>query len=291
MRKLAFILCLAAATTTSLNAAPAKPQIFTVNYPLAYFAERIAGVVVEVVFPAGRGVDPADWHPDTQVVVGYQNADLVLLNGAGYAKWIGAASLRKRRLVDTSAEFRDRYIPIADATTHSHGPQGAHSHGEAAFTTWLDFSLAAAQARAVAAALTRLVPEQAARFDANLRDLEEDLVQLDRRITAAAVGKQLFASHPVYPYFARRYRLDLLSVHWEPGKEPDAALWSDFDQLRKKHPARWMMWEDEPRPETVARLQARGIASFVFSPCGNRPAEGDFLSVMEANIAALEAAD
>ena len=34
-------------------------NIYTVNYPLAYFAERIAGDQAKVVFPAPPGVDPA----------------------------------------------------------------------------------------------------------------------------------------------------------------------------------------------------------------------------------------
>jgi zinc transport system substrate-binding protein len=49
-----------------------------------------------------------------------------------------------------------------------------------------------------------------------------------------------------------------------------------------------MVWEGEPLAKTVADLEARGISSVVFDPCGNRPEEGDYLSVMAANAAALE---
>lgn len=35
-----------------------KPRVAVVNYPLAYFVERIAGDLVEVHFPAMKG-DPA----------------------------------------------------------------------------------------------------------------------------------------------------------------------------------------------------------------------------------------
>ena len=37
--------------------------IYTVNYPLAFFAERIGGDLVEVVFPAPVDEDPAFWSP------------------------------------------------------------------------------------------------------------------------------------------------------------------------------------------------------------------------------------
>ena len=37
--------------------------VYTVNYPLAYFAERIGGEAVEVHFPAPPDEDPAYWEP------------------------------------------------------------------------------------------------------------------------------------------------------------------------------------------------------------------------------------
>ena len=106
------------------------------NYPLQYFAERIGGEHVEVSFPAPPDGDPAYWNPDPDSVAAYQQADLILLNGASYAKWVAIVTLPTSKLVDTSKGFRDRYIIIEGAVVHSHGPEGEHSHGETAFTTW-----------------------------------------------------------------------------------------------------------------------------------------------------------
>ena len=80
------------------------PQVYAVNYPLAYFAERIAGDSVQVVFPAPADVDPATWSPGIDAVAAFQQADLVLLNGAGYAGWVQRVTLSESRLVDTSGE-------------------------------------------------------------------------------------------------------------------------------------------------------------------------------------------
>ncbi len=63
--------------------ADTKLQIYTVNYPLAYFAERIAGDLAEIRFPAPPDVDPAFWMPGTDTIAAYQAADRILLNGAG----------------------------------------------------------------------------------------------------------------------------------------------------------------------------------------------------------------
>lgn len=73
-----------------------KLSVHVVNYPLYYFAERIGGVRVHVEFPAPADIDPAFWSPDADTVAGFQAADLILLNGAGYAKWAGRAICRRR---------------------------------------------------------------------------------------------------------------------------------------------------------------------------------------------------
>ena len=121
-------------------------SIYTVNYPLAYFAERIGGDHVEVVFPAPADVDPAYWMPDKETISRYQRADLILLNGAHYAKWIEKVALPRAKMVNTSRKFKEKYIRMAAEVTHSHGAAGEHAHEDAAFTLWLDFELAVMQA-------------------------------------------------------------------------------------------------------------------------------------------------
>jgi zinc transport system substrate-binding protein len=263
--------------------------VYTVNYPLKYFAERIGGDRVRVELPAPADVDPAFWSPDVETVSAYQGADLVLDNGAGYAAWLERVSLPSSVVVDTSKGFRDRFVTVDDAVVHAHGPEGEHSHGTAAFTIWLDPQLALQQAGAVRDALAARDPDAAAEFEKGYRALETDLLELDRAIEATVGGSDLplMASHPVYQYLAGRYRLNLASVHFEPDEFPDAAAWGDLEAKLAEHPARWMLWEGRPLPETAAKLRDLGIESVVFDPCGNTPTEGDYLTVMNANAAAL----
>jgi zinc transport system substrate-binding protein len=300
--------CLAALLATTLlagcgegeprAAAPAlrseqtgRLSVYVVNYPLQYFAERIGGDGVEVVFPAPADEDPAYWSPDPDVVAAYQGADLILLNGAGYAAWMQRASLPQSRLVDTSAGFQDQLIPLEAGVSHSHGPQGAHTHTGNAFTTWLDPSLAILQARAVKDAFARARPDRDAVFQEAFEALEADLRDLDRRLTtaAAAIGDTpLLFSHPVYQYLIRRYGLDARSVHWEPDQPPTEAMWRELEDLLATHPSHWMVWEGEPGEATVKRLEAIGLGSLVYTPCASAPAEGDFLTVMRENAAGLD---
>jgi zinc transport system substrate-binding protein len=277
---------------TSSEAAE-KLGVYVVNYPLKYLAERIAGDHAEVVFPAPADEDPAFWIPDVETITDYQQADLILLNGATYAKWVEKVTLPGSRLVDTSKRFKERYIRTEGALTHTHGTEGEHAHEGVAFTTWLDFDLAAKQAEAIADALARKRPDLKETFQENYGQLESDLRGLDQDIIAL-VSKDppqpLVASHPVYDYFARRYALNIRAVHWEPDEAPNEEQMAEVRNILKGHAAEWMIWEGEPMVESVGKLKAVGIKSLVFDPCGNVPAQGDFLAVMRQNVKNLELA-
>jgi len=264
--------------------------VYTVSYPLQYFAQRIGGDRVDARFPAPADVDPAYWAPAAETIGEYQQADLILLNGAGYAKWMERATLPASKLVDTSVGYQDRLLQLKEGTVHTHGLEGEHSHKGYAFTTWLDPTLAVEQARAVAAALTKASPEERDTFQSGLESLIADLEALDERqaeLTLVIGDQALVFSHPVYQYLIDRYQLNALSVHWEPDEVPSADQWQELEELLGSHPARWMIWEARPAPETVQRLQELGIESVVYAPCGNTPTSGDLLAVMQSNADAL----
>jgi zinc transport system substrate-binding protein len=266
--------------------------VYTVNYPLAHFAQRIGGDLVEVVFPAPSDGDPALWSPDAETIAAYQSADLILLNGADYAKWVQRATLPGSRVVDTGAAITDRLIELGGVTTHSHGPEGEHEHGGWAFTTWLDPDLAGLQAEAVAASLIAARPSSEAEINQRFGALSDELRELDQRLAAAAeaIGDEpLLFSHPVYQYLIRRYELNAREIHWEPDELPDGHAWSHLEEMLQSHPARWMLWEGEPLPETVSGLQELGITALVFDPCSLPPEQGDYMAAMSANAASLEA--
>jgi len=270
-----------------------KPVVYTVNYPLSYFAERIGGQGIKVVLPAPADLDPAFWMPTAEEVLRYQSADLILLNGADYAKWVKRATLPPEKLVDTSASFADSFLVIPNAITHSHGPSGKHSHAGTVFTTWIDFRQASRQARAIYDAFLAHDFADSLLLRRNFEALERDLLDLDsglRTLTQGHRGQTLFASHPIFQYFARRYGLNLVAVLWEPGEFPSQEQWDHLAELRKKDAADWMIWEGVPLPASKRKLLQMGIHSVVFDPCANRPAHGDFLSVMRANLEGLRAA-
>ena len=263
-----------------------KVTIYVVNYPLEYFAERIGGDHVDVVFPAPKHEDPAYWVPDDDVISAYQDADLILLNGADYAKWTKTASLSQSKTCDTSSSFANQYIRVK-GETHSHSDGKTHSHSGLAFTTWIDPVLAIKQADTIRKKLSELRPSHSQTFQQNFESLRKDLKDLDNRIQAIvkqAPKSSVIFSHPVYQYLAREYKLNAKSVHWEPDVEATPKMLSELDRLLSKHQAKWMIWEGEPVADNVRMLEKRGVKSTVFDPCAKTPEKGDYLVVMRRNV-------
>ncbi len=268
-------------------------KIAVANYPLAYFVERIGGTEVKVLYEAPSDVDPAFWHPSNAVILNFQSADLIVMNGATYSKWEQKSTLPTAKLLDTSAAFSDSFIIVNDTVSHTHGKQGEHSHQGVAFTTWLDFKQALLQADAIREALQKLRPAQVELFALNFDLLKNDLLGLDNAMRAASdklMGQPMVASHPVYQYWARQYDINLKSLQWEPEKVPTDDQMEDLKKLLREHPSKWFVWEGEPVEESINKLEAFGVSSVVFSPCANTPEKGNWLTVMKENIDRIEKA-
>ncbi len=268
-----------------------KPVVTVVNYPLHYFAGRIGGSLIQLEYPIPMNIDPAYWIPDGEALDVYQSADVVLSNGADYAKWMNNVSLPASRITNTSMSMKEKYIPLKDVATHSHGPEGEHVHTGLAFTTWLDFQMAIAQADAIRMVMVDKLPESKKELDENYALLKNELLALHEQMIDVSdqIGAQyIIGSHPVYQYLSKAYGLKIHSVHFEPGEMPAEKQWQEFDHLLEHYPSKIMLWEDEPLSEVKEILSSKGVEVKVFNPCGNRPDSGDFMEIMNVNINRLQ---
>jgi zinc transport system substrate-binding protein len=260
------LLLLAACGDEPRVAAPERvgpPVVYTSFYPLQYFAERIAGDLAEVVCPLPPDADPIWWQPNAEQIRNFQEADLILLNGASFEKWALSVSLPDNRVVRTATGVQDQWIEFEQATAHKHGPKGdEHSHEGVDGHTWLDPLLATAQAAAIRDALIRLLPNNRERLEANFKALADDLGSLDRAFQALPTkGKTLIATHPAWNYPARRYGWNLVN---------DASATGDV-----------RLWEGAP--------ETSGVGEVTFSPCEQK-GDSDYLATMRANLERLKSA-
>jgi zinc transport system substrate-binding protein len=264
--------------------------IVTVNYPLFYFTQQLAADLATVILPIPAEIDPAQWNPQLEDVMQLQQAELIILNGAGYSIWLDKVSLSPGRLVNSSLGAKDQWIPLTGQTTHSHGPGGEHSHSGYAVTTWMDMTMAQQQVSSIAKALTQRWPEQQQAISLREVQLLETLTILDKsyqQLAEGLTGKILIYSHPVYQYFERRYQLAGESLHWEPGVMPSEQQWRDLEKRLAGKSDALFIWEDEPSIEIAERMAGMGLASVVIRPAANASSK-DWLSEQQANLKRLQ---
>ena len=266
-----------------------KPRIIAVNYPLQYFAERLVGDAAEVIYPVPEGVDPSFWRPSVADISNIQSADLILLNGAGFATWTSKVSLPRSKIVDTSRGLEDRFI-ATESITHSHGEGGEHSHEGTASYTWLDLSLAASQAQAIADAIKIRSFADPGVVDERMAELSEELDALDMaaRATLEGVADTVFiATHPRYQYLARSHGLEILALEWDAGAMPNDEDLAELETLSTESGATVLIWEAEPPSAAIDAANSLGLESVVFPPMAVPPSMTTLPESFKASVEAL----
>lgn len=274
---------------------PAKgdPEIFTTFYPTRYFAETIAGGAVKVTCPCPADADPIFWKPDRDTLAAYQKADLVILNGASFEKWVAKVSLPQSRVVDSAKGLS--LLNFEHATTHSHGPAGEHSHEGIDGHTWVDPVNALHQATHIHAAMVKHFPEHKATFDSGFAKLKDQLSKLDsglQDISKTMAQTPILCSHPAYNYVGKRYNWNLRNLDLDPETELTEKQLQQIRTLRKDHPAKILLWEGTPSKAVASQTEDLGLRNVLFSPCEGTPdaQEGDYIAVMNRNLETLRSA-
>ena len=197
---------------------------------------------------------------------------LIVLNGAGFEAWADTAALPMSRVVRT-ADAAEIALIDSGAVTHTHGPEGEHTHGDVNPHTWLEPSLLARQAEAVRDALAVEMPGRSATVDANFGALQAELAELSQAWSAVdAEGVLLIASLPSYDYLAQAHGWQLVNVTLDPDAPMDALaavrLSVALDEARQgdDQPV-LVVWESEPVAETRRRLMDEfGARSVIIDP-------------------------
>lgn len=201
-------LTLLASGLFALNTYAQPLTVYAVNSPLAYFAERIGGDLVDVTMPVPAGESPETWRPPLKVLRGIQKADLLILNGADYATWTNKVSIRRSRIVSSSKGLEDQFIALP-TITHSHGGEEEHSHEGVAKKFWMSPFFASWQAKNILGALMKRLPDDEltlaqnfSRLEADLSALQLELLDMFAEDTVLNSSRTLHAPYGEYEYLS-----------------------------------------------------------------------------------------
>jgi zinc transport system substrate-binding protein len=261
-------------------------QVAAGFYPLQYVAERVAGNQADVEVLTQPGGEPHDATLSVRETALVAEADVVVVAG-GVQPAVDdavASAAEDGTVVDTSSPgFETTNAPQIR-------PDDPHF--------WLDPLLMADLGDAVAEALADTDPQQADAYRDHAADLRRDLQRLDQAYAdglADCERSTVVVSHDAFGYLDR-YGLEFAPISGlSPGAEPTPADLSRLQDLIRAEGITTVFSERLVSPRVAETLaEDVGVETAVLDPVeglADETRDEDYLSLMRANLAALEKAN
>jgi ABC-type Zn uptake system ZnuABC Zn-binding protein ZnuA len=291
---LGLVMAAALAAAAPLSAAT---RVVTTTTDLAALVAAVGGdlVTVESLVPAGA--DPEAFEPRPGDLGKLRRADLLVRVGLGYDYWLDALvnQTGENRLLRGGEGYLDASvgIPLLELRGQSVVNEGGHAHGVANPHYWLDPENAITVTAGIAEALVRITPAQRERIVVNRRRFLDELETRRARwarTLAPFAGVKLIAYHNSWPYFARRFRLDVTGyIEPRPGVAPSPAHLAQLIAAGRKAQVRAILHEPY-EPEDASRFVAQKLGVPVIRlaiSVGSLAGTDDYLALFDYNVATL----
>ena len=220
---------------------------------LADLIREVGGERVEVRALVPGGADPYTFQPAPRQVLEAARADLVIFNGLGLERTVRSTVNHANR-PDLPIVFLSDGLPLLESGLTSPDPaSGGSGRGNAYL--WLDPRRAVAYVDRIGDSLSRVDPATATAYRANAEAFRRRLEALDAEVedelrVIPAARRKLVTLHDAFPYFAERYRFELVGVAIKtPGRVPSAQEVADV--------ARTIRGYDVPAVFVEPQLDAR----------------------------------
>jgi len=288
-----------AASLVFLLAVPASAAVNVVatTTDLAALVREVGGnlVTVESIVPAG--VDPEAFEPRPGDLGKLRRADLLVRVGLGYDYWVEALvrQIGDKRLMRGGEANLDASagIPLLEIRGQSVTNEGGHAHGVANPHYWLDPDNAIIVTASIAEALVRIAPAQREQILVNragfLSRLETARARWSETLAPFA-GTKLIAYHNSWPYFARRFRLDVIAfIEPKAGVAPSPAHLAQVISAGRRANVRAIVHEPY-EPDDASRLVARNLSVPMVRlaiSVGSIEGTNDYLALFNYNVATL----
>src|SRR5229473_3349634 len=259
-------LALAAAMMVAVPAAAAVRVVAT-TADLAALAAAVGENLVEVETIVPPGSDPEAFEPRPGDLDKVRHADVLIRVGLGYDYWLDRliGQIGDKRLMRGGEAYVDASagVPLLEIRGQSVVNEGGHAPVDA--------------------------PRILANRERFLARLNAQLQRWSARLAAFA-GVKLIAYHNSWPYFARRFRLDIVDfIEPKPGVAPSPAHLVRLIAAARQANVRAILHEPY-EPEESSRLVAQRLGvPFVLLATSVGSAAGlkDYFDLFEHNTAAL----
>lgn len=302
----ASLLGAAALTGCSSAASDDRPLVVAAFGPLAWATEQVAGDDFRVENLATPGVEAHDLDPTVRQMADIERAEVVvLLDGFQAAIDSAAANVAEGRVLDVTDAAR--LVPLDEHEAESHeghdhaeepsfaDEHAGHDHGDEDPHFWQDPERMADVVDAIAAELSAVNPEHGSEYTERAARVRAELTTLDtdyREGLAHCARNTVVVSHEAFGYLST-YGLHFEAINGlSPGAEPTPAELARLQRLIKDDGITTVFSEENSTKKLAQTLASdTGVRTAVLDPVESLAANGDYLTIMRSNLAALQKAN
>ena len=281
------------------SAAARTMRVVATTSDLASLAQAVAGDLAQVETIIPPAADAEAFEPRPSDLARLKGASIVIRVGLGYDHWLdkvltmhGDAAVNRGGAGYFDASVG---IPLLEVKGSPLAPaaRDGHAHGLANPHYWLDPANAETISGGIAEAGIRVAPEMAEKIIANrdgfLSRLKASLARWEQ-LLAPYRAARLIAYHNTWPYFARRFRLNVVDViEIKEGIAPSPARLARLAAVMREQKIRVIVhepFEPEDAPQLLARRTGAVVVKLAPS-VGSVPAATDFRALFDYNVATL----
>lgn len=254
-------------------------------YPLYEFTKEVGGDKVDALALVPLGIEPHDWEPTIKDLQKMQQADLIVINGAGFESWVN----------DLDSINSD--VVIVDTSKGISTLENKLETGHKTFVNphiWLNPVMAKIQVENIAEALMEIDPSNKEYYRKNTDSYILQLDELDNKIKdelSQCKKKDFISFHNAFTYFADQYGLVQHSIleSNEPDVEPTSQNLENIIKLAKDLGINVIFTEEsvDARTSQVIANEINGKVS-ILSPLEIGDKNTDYIEKMEQNLLHLK---
>ena len=291
--------CALAAVVASSTAGAQQLRVVTTTGDLASLSRAVIGDLGQVVSMIPPAADPEAFEPRPSDLAKLKGASLIVRVGLGYDHWLdkllvmhGDEAVNRGGKGYVDASFGIPLLEVKGRSLDTNSRDG-HAHGLANPHYWLDPMNAEIVTGGIAEALIRVAPQSTNTIIANrdrfLDQLKTHFADWEKQLGPHRAAR-LIAYHNTWPYFARRFRLDIVDViEVKEGVAPSPARLAKLAAIIREQKVRAILHEPF-EPDDASQLLARRTGAVVLKlapTVGSLPQTSGYFALFDYNVATL----
>lgn len=273
-------------------------DIVTTFYPVYEFTKQVVGDEGNVNLLIEAGTEVHDFEPSAKDIATIQEADVFVYENENMETWVPEVveSVDTDKVHVVKATEGMLLLPGSEED-HDHAEGEGHEHAYDPHV-WLSPERAITLVENIRDSLVAKYPEKKDAFEENAAAYIEKLDTLDMKYSetlSAAKQKYFVTQHTAFAYLALDYGLKQVSITGVAADEdPTPSRLAELAEYINKYGIKYIYFE-ENASKSVAETLAKetGVQLDVLNPLESLTQEAmdkgeNYISVMEANLAALE---